>query len=361
MNNDKPKILFLCGRELNYTRNKVIHLALERVSTLTTIAETGSQGSTTLRSLRICARAAKELATAKYDYIYIGFYGYLIFLFIKLISRTPVIFDPFISNLDTLIYDRKIAGPRSVLAKLAFWLDRSTTSRALVNLLDTHAHIGYFNRQFGVPEAKFCRVFVSCEDDLFYPRPEVEPRDEVLFYGSFLPIHGIDVILHAARIVAARGSRLAFRIIGSGQEHRRITALAAELQLNNVIFQPAIPLAELPPIIARSKICLGGHFGASEKARRVIAGKTYQCIAMGRPTIVGNNPANAELFAHGQDAWFCPMNSPEDLAESILLLDADPQLRKALGEGAYRTFTEKASPRVIREELAELLSRLPRD
>ena len=360
MNADKPRILFLCGRELSYTRNRILHDALDSISTLTTIAEEEDHGSTIKRSFKLSLQAAKNLSKSSYDFIFIGFYGYIIFTLIKLLTRTPIIFDPFISNLDTLIYDRKLAGPGSVLAMMSSLFDRYAPKYALINLLDTNAHIAYFSQQFKIPEAKFRRIFVSCEDDLFYPRQNVPSNDEVLFYGSFLPIHGIDTIIKAARIVGDQDERTKFRIIGKGQEYDRIRSLAQQYQVNNVIFQPPIPLNQLPSVISKSKICLGGHFGPSDKAKRVIAGKTFQCIAMGKPTIVGSNLANAELLTHAKDAWFCEMDSPEELAKSILHLNRDSDLCSALGENAHRTFVEKASPAVIHQEMSELIKTLYR-
>lgn len=360
MNKDKPRILFLCGRELNYTRNKILHNALDSISSLTTIAEEEDIGSTIKRSFRISLQAAKNLSKSSYDFIFIGFYGYIIFTLIKFLTRTPIIFDPFISNLDTLIYDRKLAGPGSILSMMSSLFDRYVPKYALMNLLDTNAHIAYFSQQFNLPKEKFRRIFVSCEDDLFYPRRDVPANNEVLFYGSFLPIHGIDTIIKAAKIIGDQGDPLKFRIIGKGQEYDRIINLAHQYQLNNVIFQPPVPLHELPALISKSKICLGGHFGPSDKAKRVIAGKTFQCIAMGKPTIVGNNLANAELLTHAKDAWFCEMDSPEELAKSILFLNRDSDLCSELGENACRTFAEKASPTVIHKEMSDLLQTLYR-
>ena len=108
-------------------------------------------------------------------------------------------------------------------------------------------------------------------------------------------------------------------------------------------------------------ICLGGHFGTSDKAARVIAGKTFQDLAMGKPTIVGENAANHELLTHGYDAWFCPMSDPQALAEGIRTLAEDAPLRAQLGRNARRSFLERASLEVIQAQVRQVVEAMARD
>jgi glycosyltransferase involved in cell wall biosynthesis len=129
-------------------------------------------------------------------------------------------------------------------------------------------------------------------------------------------------------------------------------------QLTNIEFLDSVPLSGLPAIIAEADICLGGHFGDSDKAARVIAGKTFQDVAMGKATIMGDNVANRELFTHGKDAWFSPPSDAQALADGIRRLAAEPELRRRLGEQAQRTFMQHASRQVITPMLETLVRRI---
>ncbi len=266
--------------------------------------------------------------------------------------------DAYLSIFDTLCFDRKKFRPGSLPGRLAFGLDKTACKLADHILLDTQAHIEYFTQTFQLPREKFSSIFVGCDDALFFPRERHNPQFTVLFYGSFLPLHGIDIIVRASKLLE-KESDIKFKIIGKSSESDQVKRLSKKIGLGqNIEFQPPIPLQNLPVEISQASLCLGGHFGPSEKAGRVIAGKTFQCIAMEKPTIVGDNPANRELLTHGYDAWFCMMNEPEALAESILQLSRDASLREHLGKNARKTFLKSASTPVIAQQLIQIVERI---
>jgi len=348
------RILFTCGRELNYPRNTIIWHALARHFEVTTV--TDSNSSMPIRYLRVVGKLISASRNG-IDLLFVGFLGQPLMLLAKHLTGKPILFDAFLSVYDTLCFDRKLYDPRSPVGRLAYWLDKTSCNNADHIILDTKAHCRYFFNTFGIPHEKLSALFVGCDENIFYPRPSQNTTPLVLYYGSYLPLQGIDVIVRAAKLLE-NISGVRFRIIGEGIESARIRYIVKELAIQNIDFLPPVPLERLPDHISQAMVCLGGHFGASEKASRVIAGKTFQCIAMGKPTIVGDNPANGELLTHGFDAWFCPMNDPQSLADSILRLIDDPHLRDELGNNAHQTFIQQASIQVISLQLRDLIEQL---
>jgi len=349
------RILFTCGREVEYPRNAVLRACLERNFEVFTIA--GSRSSTITRYSQLATRLLFSLN--KYDLIFVGFLGQPLVPLVWMRYRKNIIFDAFLSVYDTLCFDRRYFSPKSFAGRLAFLLDYISCRLSNVVILDTKAHMEYFHREFQVPYEKLRTIPVGCDENLFYPRSFADDTNSentftILFYGSFLPLQGIDVIIRAARILES-DPRISFRIIGNGIEYARIRKLADRINVRNVQFHPPVALNELPAEIARATVCLGGHFGTVDKARRVIASKTFQCIAMGKATIVGDNEANHELLTHTYDSWFCKMGDPESLAESILTLVYNPELRLYLGQNAYKTFTEKASISVLSKQIRTIV------
>jgi len=270
----------------------------------------------------------------------------LVKLLAFLTSRT-VIFDPLASRYETKILDRRV---KSVDSPSAWWnrmIDMVSLRLPDWILADTEAHKSYYCSEFGVPESKVIVLPVGFDDDLFKPRSRVENSDfRVLFFGSFLPLHGVDVIIRAAKIVSETDPGIRFELVGSGQTHAEAQALVSELNAENVFFRSWCSLGDFPAMIARADICLG-IFGHTEKARRVVPHKVYQAMAMRKPVISARTPALEEIFQHERDLVFCREPLTENLARSVLELRSNPQLRKDIAENGMRTVWDHYAPAAL--------------
>lgn len=349
------RLLFTCGREPAYIRNTVLLKALALRYKVIPVTE--SVRFLPLRYLKLFLRLA--VFKQPVNGVLVGFYGQPLMLLVNLLSHSPILFDAYISTYDTLCFDRKRFKTNSIVGRVALWLDRKSCALADEILLDTQAHVDYFQHTLGVPKEKLHSLFVGCNEDIFYRRPEkFSPVEgQVLTVSSFMPIHGTNFILEAANLLR-NDHLIKFHLIGEGMELKRMRQLAEHFSLSNVSFSPSMPPEQLADEISKASICLGGHFGTSEKASRVIASKTYIFTAMGKATIVGDNPANQELLTHGQDAYACKMADPAALADAIRTLMENAALRKSLGENARQTFLERASLPVLSQQLQQIVEKL---
>jgi len=166
-----------------------------------------------------------------------------------------------------------------------------------------------------------------------------------LFVGTYIPLHGIEHILEAASILRSN-TAIHFELVGSGQCYREARERAAELALENVTFSPPTPLQALPNKIASANVCLG-IFGTSKKAHRVIPNKVYQAMAMGKALITADTEAARILLQHEVNALLVPPGDAASIAQAILRLKDDEDLRARLGSNALRTFHERATPAVL--------------
>jgi len=350
------KSVFVSGREINYPRNQLFVSALQDFSDVKIIGRESadiSRGGISYiikQSLIGLFKVLSKRNLKHLDFIFVGFFGHLLVLPLAFFLKIPIIFDVFVSAYETLVNDRQAIRADSLLAKLIYFLDKKSCEISDLVFIDTQAHAQFFHSCFHIPLEKMNVVYVGCDEDIFFPREIPIDEAKVLYYCSFLPLHGVDVVVQAAQIVE-KTSPLKFRIIGNGVEEKKVRDLALNLGVRNVEFVNQVPQENLPEEIASSLICLGGHFGISEKAKYVIPGKVYQIIAMGKPVIVGDNIANHELLTHNEDSWFCEMNNPEALAKAIVTLYEDKKLRRKLGAGAYSTFKNKASEAVLKAQI----------
>jgi glycosyltransferase involved in cell wall biosynthesis len=166
----------------------------------------------------------------------------------------------------------------------------------------------------------------------------------------------MDVIIHAAALLKDH-PKIRFRIGGDGMCRPQIVQMIRDLSLDNIELLGWIPFAELPAQIARATLCLGGHFSAIPKASRVISTKTFQFLAMKKPTIVGINVATAELFDYETHVIGVPMNDPRALADAILALADDSPRRSRVASAGFELFREKLSTPAIARSLTDVVTR----
>jgi glycosyltransferase involved in cell wall biosynthesis len=317
-------------------------------------------GSLTARLLRLTPRLIRALRRP-HDLVLVGFYGYPLVWMMRRFTRRPVLFDAFLLTHDTLVEDRRRYGPRSFVARLALTVDRLGGRAADRVLLDTQTQAARFSRVTGVAPARVSPLFVGCNEGLFHPAvlPDRPPDGNfnVLYYGTYQPLHGMETVVAAARLLAHQPA-IRWRIIGRGQMYPRVRRLADEWGLTNVEFQPPLPYADLPGAIAGADLCLGGPFGATDKARRVITGKTFQFLSMCKPVVVSDTPANHELLIPEESACFVPIADPDALAAAVQGLRSDAERRQRLSEGGHARYRDRASEAVIGARLRGIVEEM---
>ena len=288
--------------------------------------------------------------------VVVGFNGQLDLLIARrLISgRIPTVFAPLVTVTETLVEDRQVYRPGGIAARLAHWLDRATLGAADLVIADTEAHRTYMAEAFGIASARIGTLYLGAERAFYEPAPAVAgPARSVLFYGQYLPLHGLGAVVDAARHLAGR---LAITLVGTGPERPAIEAAARSIP--NLRFVDWVPYGELPSWIGNADLCLG-VFGTSAKAARVIPNKVYQCAAGGRAVVTGDTPAVREVFRHGENAWLIPPGDGSALAEALATLAADGERRCAVGARARALMLDRFGPaqqgRRLRRLIAETM------
>lgn len=239
---------------------------------------------------------------------------------------TKICWDMFLSLFDTTVIDRGMLRPGSLAARLLYGAEWLSTRAADRVLLDTRAHADYIAQLFKLPPAKLGAFQVGAETELFVraAEPPVTAPIKVLFYGQFIPLHGLDTIVEAIALVEAETDApdLRFTIVGTGQEETRIDAMIAAKGLKSVERIKWVEFRALPAQIAGSAICLG-VFAREGKGTRVIPNKVFQILSVGRPLITMDSPAIRELVEPGPALRLVPPGDAPALAEAIIALACD--------------------------------------
>ncbi len=250
------------------------------------------------------------------------------------VLRLRLVIDFFVSLHETVVTDRRLVGERSPVAMFLRRCDAWAARLADAVVTDTPDDADAFAAATGTPRAKWHVVWVGADPAIFTERPDVavEPRS-VLFYGTYIPLQGIDHIVRAS-LSMPRDWRV--RLVGNGQLRPEIERLIAETGARIEIVDQ-VPEAQLPALIASSTVCLG-VFGAGDKTRRVIPNKVFQCMAVGRPIVTGDTPAVVTLGAAVERV---PLADPAAIAMAVQRLMDDPLRRETLARRARQTFVDR--------------------
>jgi len=273
--------------------------------------------------------------------------------FFALLFAKRVVFDPVAARYETKIIDWRRRKPGSFAAKWNFFIDRWAFRLSDLVLADTQAHKDYYCCAYGLSESKVAVLPIGYDDRCFQPvAPPMKKGAPftVLFFGSFLPLHGAESIVEAAALVFRQDPTVRFKFIGSGQTLGAARIKADCLGLRSVEFEGWLRPGELPLRIAEADICLG-IFGATEKARRVVPHKIFQALGMKKPVVTARTPAAKEFFSHKKDIYFCDPPYPKTLAAAVLTLKANGRLRRDLADRGHRLTARQYSPRALGRRL----------
>jgi glycosyltransferase involved in cell wall biosynthesis len=243
----------------------------------------------------------RYLRAPAHDLVLVSYPGQLDVLVLRPFAwmrRKHIAFDWFISAFDTVVADRRLLGHGNPLARL-LWAGEWLASRAAdLAYMDTAAHARRMEGLFRLaPDSVGC-VWVGAEQAFFRIGPQRRPDKclQVLFYGQFIPLHGIDTIIEAARLL--RETPVRWTLVGHGQEAPRIRAMLARDPLPTLHWIDWVAYDQLGECMQRADVCLG-IFGTSDKAASVIPNKVFQIVASRRPLVTRDSPAIRELLADG--------------------------------------------------------------
>ncbi len=267
----------------------------------------------------------------------------------------PLIFDPLISAYDKQVWERfKLKDGSRAAGRLLAW-EKSLFAKADRVVADTASHAAFYAETLGVPAEKIHVVYVGADEALFQPAPPREAAGpaEVLFYGSFIPLHGAETIIEAARAYSGPPAR--WCLLGDGPQKAACAAAAAGLA--SVCFEGRIPYGQLSARLHRADILLG-VFGTTNKAGRVIPNKVFQALAAGRPVITRASDAYPEAARSGPALTFVPPGDPAALAAAVARWTGNRAALAAAARAARPTYDASFSSDAIRSQLARCLRAL---
>lgn len=183
--------------------------------------------------------------------------------------------------------------------------------------------------------------------------PEWGGKFVCLYAGTQGYIHAVETVLGAAERLKDR-PELLFAIVGGGSEKEALQRAARERGLENVAFLPPRPPAELAGCIARADVALATlrDCPLSESALTV---KLLTYLACGTPVVLSGRGVSAAVLRESRGGLSVEPEDPQALAEAILRLKDDAELRERLKERGREFVVRRYSRRVFAGQIEAVL------
>jgi len=294
-----------------------------------------------------------------YDVLVIPWRGILTLPLVKIIHRKPIIYFPAFSIYDTLVYDLKKIKKNSLKARFVHFVDKLACNWVDKIVLESTEEINYFIKEFNICKEKFYQLPLAADESIFFPQIIKKMKKDfvVLFFGSFIPLHGIDIIVKAA-IILKDDHDIYFVICGDGQTKPDIEKLIDENKVANVKLLGHVSKETLLENIINSDVCLG-IFGNSYKAQKVVTNKAFQILVSQKPLITMESPAALESNLKNEiNCILVPPSCPKKLAEAILFLKNNPKKLEKIAVAGHQTYLESLSMKIVGEKLVKIIEQL---
>lgn len=167
----------------------------------------------------------------------------------------------------------------------------------------------------------------------------------VSFVGSFGPWHGAETLAMTIPAVTAKNKRIRYLFIGRGVRLESVRKIVFMSDTSDrVVFTGFVGRESIPEYLAASDILVSPQvpnpdgtpfFGSPTKL--------FEYMSMGKAIVASNLDQIGKLLTHEEDAILVPPGDAKKLAEAILSLAEDPNLRKRLGNQARRVAMNKYS------------------
>ena len=301
----------------------------------------------------------------KHDIVIVGYPGHFDVFLARILSwlnNKPLAWDV-LNSLFLVSKERRIDSKSPFTVFLIKHLEKIACNLPDMLFLDTKRFVQWFCETHHLSPDNFRILPIGADDRYFHPvdsTRELSDSFYVIYYGSYIPNHGIDTIIKAAAILDKMDPSIKFTMIGDGPEKPNAKSMANKFKLGNLSFINWLPREKLIGYIGNSSLVLG-NFGDTIQASLTNNNKIYEALAMRKPVISGNAPSLPGALKHKENIYLIQRNDPEALAQGIIELKENPPLREKLVEKGEKTFYEYFSIKKIgaiyKAHLQELLAR----
>lgn len=303
---------------------------------------------------------SKYSKVGDYDVLMVGYPGQFdVFLarFLANLKKKLLVWDVFMS-IYLVAKERKLDENNHSSIKLIRKIEAKALQKPDLLIQDTAEYVKWFHSEYGISLDRFRLIPTGADDRVFKPQLPSSHQDglfHVLYYGTFIPNHGVKAIIEAAQLLR-EDSQIIFDLIGDGPDRKAAQEFVDVNGLKNVRFYDWMDQKNLIQWISKSDICLGA-FGDTPQSLMTIQNKIYECMAMGKAVISGDSPAVRHEFEHEHEIFICERNAKQ-ISLAIRKLKSAQELKKTIAHSGYLHYKQKKSISKLGHKLTSYLDQI---
>ena len=189
------------------------------------------------------------------------------------------------------------------------------------------------------------RRYTQCDNERLHGalRGAASRHPLVVYAGSFYPGRGLETLLMAAQQVSTAD----FLLIGGAEDEiERYDAMAQQINVTNVRFQPRVRAQMVPELLERADVLVLPYTPSAQArdgtitARYASPLKMVEYMAAGKPIVAADVGAFCEVIQDGVNAVLVLPQDPDSLAAAIRRVVEDPVLSAKIGAQARKDATQ---------------------
>jgi starch synthase len=170
--------------------------------------------------------------------------------------------------------------------------------------------------------------------------PVQEEENLILFFGRLWKYKGLEYLIRAEPLITARVPQAKIVIAGRGESFERYRRMMVHPE-RFTVYNEHISVAKRADLFRRASVVVLPYIEASQSGVIPIA------YRFGKPvvaTAVGGLP---EMVDHGHTGYLVPPRDPQALADAVVLLLQDRELRRRFGENGRRKINAECAPEIV--------------
>ena len=159
------------------------------------------------------------------------------------------------------------------------------------------------------------------------------------YVGRIMPEKDLETWLRAAAVVGQRYPEAQFVLVGEGRDASTLSQLqrlATDLGIGARVHFPGYRAQLLPVYAAFDLFVLTSR-------REGLPNSVLEAMAMGLPVVTTDVAGTKELVVHGQTGFVLPQGDVQGLAQAMLSLVDNTQLRQCLGRAGRQRVEQEFS------------------